>query len=73
MKSNKISVPPSPPITYPCLKEYKDTGLVVLFIATHTGVVVHSGKDTHELGRYSNSWGEYNFIPFHGSITLETE
>jgi hypothetical protein len=43
--------------------------LVVLFTARATGVVV-SGPN---LGDTSEFWGEINFVPFQGTVTLSND
>jgi len=56
---------------YPCLKE-SETGAIVLFFAKNSGVSVC--KSYHnDVGEYSNTWLESDFIPFHGTVTLVNE
>lgn len=45
---------------YPCLKRWKNTKLVILFIKKDTGVVVSTDGTGNSLGRYSNEWDEEN-------------
>jgi hypothetical protein len=59
--------------TYPCLKVSKNTGNIVLFIASKTGVVVSVVNDFWELGEYSDGLAENDFTPFTGSITLSND
>ena len=58
---------------YPCLKVSKNTGNIVLFIASKTGVVVSVVNDFWELGEYSDGFAENDFTPFTGSITLSND
>lgn len=58
---------------YPCLKVSKNTGNIVLFIASKTGIVVSVVSDLWELGDYSDAFAENDFTPFTGSITLSND
>ncbi len=62
---------------YPCLKQSKEYGFIVLFIAPGTGVVVKAAVSTkgyvlvyHKLGCYSTDWVDACFVPFHGTVQL---
>lgn len=55
MKSELVDLKPTEPgLTYPCLRESKESGEVVLFTSPHTGTAVKS--EVHPLGTYSANW-----------------
>lgn len=43
---------------YPCLT------------APKKGITVAQGESVHRIGRESERWAEYNFVPFAGSVIL---
>lgn len=58
---------------YPCLKQAKEIGVVVLFFKKDTGTVVHvpiSGSH-FKLGDCIYEWDESVFSKFNGEITLK--
>ena len=69
MKSRKEEVPDKP-VKYPCLKEDKDLGLVVLFTSTKTGIAVNAGSSAYDLAFRATDWPEERFEDFDGSIIL---
>ena len=65
---------PSKKEKYPYLG-VTEQGKVILFTAEKTGVVVvpRSGHEPQPVGHFSEIWGEDNFTPLKGSITLSNE
>ena len=59
-------------ITYPCLMEYKDSDLIVLFYTKLKGIVL-IGNISYKKGDYSDTWNMRAFQPFHGTITLQND
>ena len=66
-------------ITYPCLMENKQSGLVVLFETYKIGTVVikatniNEYKDHWGLAHRSTEWNMELFTPLKGSITLSND
>ena len=50
---------------YPWIGIFEDN-TIVLFIKENEGTVLYSYNSTWETGRYSYSWVEEYFHPFHG-------
>lgn len=61
---------PQPKSSYPILKIYKKTGLIVLFSTKEKGTCIF-GDDYHQIGEYSDAWGEHNFEEYSGTVTLK--
>ena len=55
---------------YPCLKISSEDGQIVFFTAPKKGITVAQGNSDHRIGRESETWAEYLFVPFTGSVTL---
>jgi hypothetical protein len=66
-------------ITYPCLMESKQSGLVVLFEADQVGTVVIKATnldgylDCWGLAHHSKDWSMKLFTPLKGSVTLSND
>lgn len=55
---------------YPCLKLSREDGIIVLFSAPKTGMVV-CNNGNYQTGYYSTSWAENDlFILFAGTLEL---
>lgn len=67
--NSKIEKPELKEDTYPCLKESKETGNIVLFTSPSSGISIFPESES-KYGRYSNMWKESNFELFNGKITL---
>ena len=70
--SIKITLNEKKESDYPCLKIYHNNHVVVMFTAHRTGVVIN-GDGLMSLGHFSDNLREDQYLPFHGSITLENE
>lgn len=57
---------------YPKLMVSAESGQVVLFWGTNNGVSLYTKTGIGDF-RYSNAWDMQNFVPFHGSVTIEQE
>lgn len=55
---------------YPYIGKSTFDGLIVLFSAPDTGTVLSSRPFSHNVGFYSDSWGEHFFEKFDGTITI---
>jgi len=57
---------------YPCLKIFNN--MIVFFTDIKTGVCLVNDTETRNyIGRFSNTWGEENFTPFNGTVTLSND
>ena len=70
--SIKVTVNEKKESDYPCLKIYHNSHAVVLFTARRTGVVIN-GNGLMLLGFFGDNFKEDQYLPFHGSITLENK
>lgn len=71
MKITLNSTTEKPKNLYPYIGTYN--GSTVYFTTPKTGVLLVSGQSTFFLeGDYSTTWCEDNFIPFHGTVTIDT-
>ena len=57
---------------YPCIKQHKLTGTIVLFFCKGTGVAL-VGHEGTAVGEYSSIWLEEAFEPYYGEVTLKME
>jgi hypothetical protein len=58
---------------YPYLGIYKETGVVVLFTDTRSGFCLEKGTSSNEEFKYSDTWGEQNFVLFDKKIILSND
>lgn len=72
MLTAKIIPKPPAPIEpkYPCLKQHRETVIVVLFSAPDAGTVVAGGGSGRGVGSHSESWAEESFAPFNATVAL---
>ena len=57
--------------TYPCLREGKCTGKVLLLTSYTEGTVVYSGNSEYPIGYHCTDWDRGDSKPYLGKITLE--
>lgn len=70
MKVTFIPSPTEPPKRkYPYLGRYEDN--LVFFTAPHKGICF--AGTIWSKGKESTTWGEENFTPFYGTITIERD
>jgi hypothetical protein len=72
------NINPQRKLPYPCLKiysniEHPDTAIVVLFTSESTGMVVASNIPDTEVGEYSITWDETDFLPYDGDVLLRND
>ena len=73
MKSVVVETRVKRELNYPCLMKSM-SGIIVLFIDKHTGIVVsNEGDDDNNIGDYRTNWVESSFVLFEGSITLSND
>lgn len=55
---------------YPYFGLYEALGLLVLFTAHNTGIVIASGSSAWSAGSATDAWCESDCEPFYGTITI---
>jgi len=57
---------------YPCLKQAKSTGRVVLFSSPNTGTCLVKGREgSLGVGFHQQGWAEEDFVRISGHVTVE--
>jgi hypothetical protein len=68
MNTNNLKVK-----TYPYIGIEKNSGHVVLFTRSNTGMCLVSGTTLSYVGEYSENWMEYIFKPYNDIITIKNK
>ena len=73
MKATTNVTKKKPETKYPCIKQSRLNGTIILFTAHNEGVILEAGDSLCEAGEFSESWNESVFDFFDGTITLEND